>query len=56
MLIKRLFAAFGYSIDVLRLISLTNEKRHFYWFATPEAYALFRHELRAYDELVRLAS
>ncbi|GAA4367704.1 hypothetical protein GCM10023185_39850 [Hymenobacter saemangeumensis] len=55
-LIKRLFAAFGYSVDVLRLISMTNEKRHFYWFATPEAYALFRHELRAYDELVRLAS
>jgi hypothetical protein len=55
-LIKRLFAAFGYSVDVLRLISMINEKRHFYWFATPEAYALFSQELRTYDELALLAS
>ncbi|MCB2380347.1 DUF2458 domain-containing protein [Hymenobacter sp. BT635] len=55
-LLKRLLAAFGYSVDVLRLISMTDEKRHFYWFATPEEHALFCQELRAYDALVVQAS
>ena len=55
-LIKRLFVAFGYSVDVLRLTSVTNEKRHFYWFATSEAHALFCLELRTYAELVLQAS
>ncbi|GAA4492996.1 hypothetical protein GCM10023172_00950 [Hymenobacter ginsengisoli] len=55
-LMQRLFVAFGYSVAVIRLVAPGGTKSHFFWFATAEAHALFRQELRAYDELVMQAS
>ncbi|GAB3244051.1 hypothetical protein GCM10027346_41340 [Hymenobacter seoulensis] len=55
-LVQRLMATFGHPADVIRLISSDKVKSHYFFFATLEAYALFSHELRAYEELVALAS
>lgn len=54
-LVQRLLATFGHPVDIIRLISPTKVKSHFFWFATPQAHALFSYELRSYDELVVLA-
>ncbi|MBD2769351.1 hypothetical protein IC235_15795 [Hymenobacter sp. BT664] len=54
-LVQRLLATWGHSVEVIRLLSPDKAKRHFYWFATPQAHALFSHELRCYDQLVALA-
>jgi hypothetical protein len=55
-LVQRLLATWGHPVEVIRLISPDKVKRHFFWFATLEAHALFSYELRSYDQLVALAS
>lgn len=55
-LVQRLLATFGHTVDVIRLISPDKVKSHFFWFATPEAHALFNHEICSYDHLVTLTS
>ncbi|GAB2796077.1 hypothetical protein HNQ93_004158 [Hymenobacter luteus] len=55
-LVQRLLAAFGYDVAVIRLVSTSRVKNHFFWFSSPEAHALFCQELRTYDQLVALAS
>ena len=58
-LVQRLLATFGHPVDIIRLSSpefAYQSKIHFFWFATPQARALFSYELRSYDELVVLAS
>lgn len=54
-LVKRLFAAFGHQVEILRLISRARSKSHFFWFETSQAQALFSYELRTYDQLIELA-
>lgn len=55
-LVQRLLATFGHEVAVIRLLSTTRAKNHFFWFSSPEAHALFCQELRTYDQLVVLAS
>jgi len=54
-LVQRLLATFGHPAEVIRLISPEKGKRHFFWFAAPEAHALFTQELCSYDQLLELA-